>query len=273
MRDLALKKNMAAVPILAKYLQDRGIPECLEWYKKSENAELFDVDFRINFAMALLTFGKKVESSFEEAFSLLQKWEYENKTDSDEDQQWFLGAYALLFEGVRSLGQPNLVYKYVDWRHKTQANTKLIRSVFIKIFENTPFINLLAKEKGVLPVLVSLEDILKEGHIEGLVAKILQENKHYANNVISIVIGNLFAILQDKNIREFPNRKYKDFDPNKATLSQITYWAREIIHTKRSRLIYAGDDMMLKQLFSEIDNVTLEKYLVSAFKEMFCLEF
>ncbi|MBM3632808.1 MAG: hypothetical protein FJX03_03750 [Alphaproteobacteria bacterium] len=272
-RDLAKKQNKAAVPILAKHLQDQRNPECVIWYKRSEKAELFDVDFRINFAMALLFFEKEVKESLEVSFKLLQKWEYEDKTDTLEDHQFLLGAYVLLFEGIKKLGHVNLIYNYVDWRHKTSENTKLIRSVFINIFQGTPYINLIAKEKGVLPVLVSLEDILKEGHIEELVAKILQENKHYANNVISIVIGNLFAILQDKEIREFPNRKYRDFNPNKATLSQIIYWAREIIYTKRSQLIYSGDDIMLKQLFSEIDNVTLEKYLVSAFKEMFCLEF
>ena len=130
------------------------------------------------------------------------------------------------------------------------------------------------KKTGLVPMLIKPEDLLNPNYILGLATKIVKKHQDYNLNVVSVIVGNLSAILQDKVIREVPNQKYKDFDANNASLEQITYWVRSIVILRRKALVlYDGKDIMLKTLFSELDNVTLEKYLINAFKDMFSLEF
>jgi len=274
LRTVATPQNGFVFPFLARHLDDAHNPECLIWYQKCNDNYVADPDSITNYAMAILIYSQPSIVVTDKALALLQKWDREHMTSSKQDMLTFVAVYQLIFKSAKKLQYTDLIIKHVNWKHRFPAVMEGVRKTFIEVFEGTPYINLIIKETGLVPILIKPEDLFTPENIMKIALKIVSRHQEYDKNVVSSVVHKLSDILKDKNAREAPHRKYKDFKPTQATREQITFWARDIIITRRAQLVeYTGDDVMLRQLFSEIDNVTLEKYLISAFKEMFCLEF
>jgi hypothetical protein len=271
LRDLVRNNVKAAIPILGRVLHDRGSPECLQWYDQSGDVHKIDPDFRSNYAHALLLLQKD-KQAVDKAWELLVAWEKEDMLDNEEDKIALYGGYTLLFRTAKELNYGDFAIRFADSLRR-QPVRYMVRDSFIATFEGTPFINLIAKHAELLPVRVSIEELLQKGHLPKIIKAVLDRNKEYDNNVTSIVVGNLSALLQDKDVMQIPGKIIPNFDNANPTKGHLTIWAREIINTRRDKLIrYDGKDIMLKTQFAQLSNYMLEQMVVAAFQEIFYLQ-
>lgn len=270
LRDLVNLKVKAAIPILGRILHDQQRAECLQWYAQSEDVHKIDPDFRNNYAHALLILQKD-KQAVDKAWELLVAWEKEDMRENEEDKICLYGVYTLLFKTAKMLDHADFVIKYVESMKSKPVRYKL-RDSFIETFEGTPFINLIAKQTGILLVRLTLDEILKKGHIANIIKAVLDRNNEYDENVTSIVVGKISGLLQDVAVRNIPGKIIPNFDCTKIKREHLVQWARELINTRREELIrYVGNDIVLKTQFAQLSNYMLEQLVVSAFEQIFYL--
>jgi hypothetical protein len=270
LRGLVQHKVKAAVPILGRILQDQGRAECLHWYAQSGDVHKIDPDFRNNYAHALLLLGKD-RQAVDKAWELLVAWEKEDMLENEEDQMTLYGVYTILFKTAKELNYGDFVIRYADSTRR-QPVRQMVLDSFIATFEGTPFINLIAKYTDLLPVRLTLDELLDRRHLAKIITAVQKRNNDYDENVTSIVVGNLSGILQDKIVMQIPAKIIPNFDNANPSRPHLVLWTREIINTRREKLIrYDGDDIMLKTQFAQLSNFMLEKMVVAAFEEIFYL--
>lgn len=271
LHDLAVRNNAPAAALLGKLLLDENDPQCLNYFNLVSKYQGYhhDKDIRFNHAIALLTFKQKDKGALEEIMTLLEDWER-----LDGGDEYLLASYCSLLSNAQKLKATDFIDKFIEEpKNDTKAQLQRRQQAFHIVFKDTSYMDRLT-QRGMMAIKVKPTDTVVD-----ILSLFFEQSENFQKrfkerqeSVPSIIKGNLYALLQDKTFRSIPQR-IKGFNLENPSLENFTHWARRIINEGRDKLIdYTGEDVALQDLLQKTDNVTLEKYVIEGFKEIFSFE-